>query len=159
MALIKDNPTATPDSFFNGYLQPGSSDSTNDVGIRTVSQSYINVAGQMSKPRVKTPHPIFIDLLLEQVDLVKIEGEYERLDVTYKGKSGESFDIVVTSGGNTTLYPVVTSLSKSTRQEPLDSHPNFSTSIVEAAVGSQEEDPEIIIRDDDGAFLPLNAGR
>lgn len=161
MALTEDNPNAVPDSDFNGYLQPGSSDSINDVGIRTVSQSYVNDSGEMELPRVKTPHPIFTDLLLEDATLTQQEGGYEQLDVTYKGKSGESFSSETTPGGNTSLYPAVNELSRSMTQQPLDTHPNFSgtpTSIVGRACGNDgsEEDKEIIIRDDAGAFIRIS---
>jgi len=161
MALTEDNPNAVPDSDFNGYLQPGSSDSINDVGIRTVSQSYVNDSGEMELPRVKTPHPIFTDLLLESATITQQEGGYEQLDVTYKGKSGESFSTETTPGGNESLYPVVNTLTRSLNQEPLDTHPNFSgsaTSIVADACGNDGsvENKEIIIRDEGGAFVKIS---
>jgi len=161
MPIIADIPTAIPDSDFNGFLQPGSSDSVNDVGVRTISQSYINTRGSMQVPRVKTPHPVFTELLLEEASLTFQEGDYEQLDVTYKGNSGESFGSVTTASGNASLYPVVTALTRLLSQEPLDAHPNFtgtSTSIVGVACGNdgESEDSTIIIRDGDGAFVRIS---
>lgn len=163
MAITEDIPSTIPDSDFNGFLQAGSSDSVNDVGVRTVQQSYINKAGQMVLPSPRSPHPIFTSLLLESASLVKMEGEFEQLDVIYKGK-GEGETTTVTTGGNTALFGKVYGLSRTSSQEPLDAHPNFhggSDSIVAVACGTddgekEDEDAEIIIRDSDGAFVRIS---
>jgi len=47
MAITANNPNEAPNSFFGGYLQPGATDSINEVGIRTLRQSYVNAGGKI----------------------------------------------------------------------------------------------------------------
>jgi hypothetical protein len=161
MALIADNISSVPDSFFNGYLQPGATDSLNDVGIRTLQQSFMNVAGQMTLPFARSRHPIFTNLILDSASLTGQKGGYELLDVSYSGEANGAG--IVTIGGNTAgtpLFETVSSLSRSTSQQSLDTHPNFkgdATSIIGVACGTDgTENAEIILRDEEGAFQRIS---
>ena len=161
MTLSADNST-NPDNEFNGFKQPGSRDSVNDVGVRTLEESYINVAGAMSLPAARSPHPTHTDLILESASLVSQKANYELLQVRYEGPSENAGSVSVGAQGSP-LFEPVTTLSRVAKQEPLDTHPNFkgtATSIVGVACDNDgteaNEDPEIIIRDSDGAFKRIS---
>ena len=162
MALKADNSTQSPDSDFGGFLQAGSTDSVNDVGIRTLRQSYVNVSGRMQLPVARSRHPKFTDLILESATITQQKGDYELLQVTYEGESRGASSVTIGGGTEgTPLFETVSSLSRSTSQQPLDTHPNFdgdAESIVGVACGNdgQSEDPDIIIRDADGAFQRIS---
>lgn len=165
MAITANNPTAAPNNFFGGYLQPGATDSINEVGIRTLRQSYVNAGGNMELPAARSAHPDFIDLFLKSASIVKQKGDYELMEVVYEGAApgaAPGGGSVIKSGaqGNP-LFEPVTSLSRTVNQEPLDSHPNFDgtpDSIVGKACDNDgtSEDPGIIIRDSDGAFKVIS---
>lgn len=161
MAITANNPTAAPNSFFGGYLQPGATDSINEVGIRTLRQSYLNAGGNMELPAARSGHPDFIDLFLKSASIVKQKGDYELMEVVYEGAAPGGGSVTIGGAQGNPLFEPVTGLSRAVNQEPLDSHPNFSgtaNSIVGQACNNDgtSEDPDIIIRDSDGAFKVIS---
>jgi hypothetical protein len=161
MSIIADN-QSSPSNDFNGYKQPGSRDSVNDVGIRTLEESYINVSGAMTLPAARSTHPTYTDLILESASIISQKANYELLQVRYDGPSDDGGAVSVGAQGDP-LFEPVTTLSRVAKQEPLDTHPNFkdsATSIVGVACDNDgteaNEDPEIIIRDSDGAFKRIS---
>ena len=161
MAITANNPNAAPDSFFGGYLQPGATDSINDVGIRTLRQSYVNAGGNMELPVARSAHPNFIDLFLKSASIVKQKGDYDLMEVVYEGAAPGGGDANINGAQGNPLFEPVTGLSRTVNQEPLDSHSNFSgtsDSIVGQACNNDgtSEDPNIIIRDSDGAFKVIS---
>ena len=161
MAITANNPNAAPDSFFGGYLQPGATDSINDVGIRTLRQSYVNAGDNMKLPTARSAHPDFIDLFLKSASIVKQKGDYELMEVVYEGAAPGGGEANINGAQGNPLFEPVTGLSRTVNQEPLDSHPNFSgtpDSIVGQACNNDgtSEEPNIIIRDSDGAFKVIS---
>ena len=160
MTLILDNQTQA-DNDFGGFKQPGSRDSINDVGVRTLEESYINVAGQMTLPFARERHPNFTDLVLVSASIVTQKGGYELLQVKYEGPSPSEGTATVIGVQGDPLFEPVANLSRVAKQEPLDTHPNFkgtATSIVGVACDNDgtSEDADIIIRDADGAFKRIS---
>jgi len=149
-----------PHSTFGGFLQAGANDSIDDVGIRTLKEQYLQVSGQMNLPEASSKHPEETLLVCVSASLIKQKGDLELLDVTYEGPADGGGSTSTDTQG-TALFEPVTTLSRVSKQEPLDTHPNFdgsSTSIVGEACDNdgQSEDPEIIIRDSDGAFKRIS---
>ena len=158
--LIADN-SSEADNDFNGFKQAGSRDSVNDIGIRTLEESYLNVSGAMQLPPARSSHPDFRDLILESASLTTQKGGYELLQVRYDGPSDEVGSVTIGGVQGVPLFEPVASLSRVAKQQPLDTHPNFdgsSQSIVGEACGNngESEDPSIIIRDSDGAFKRIS---
>lgn len=158
--VILDVGTEGIDDTFNGFKQQGSTDSINDVGVRTLKESYLNIAGQMTLPEPRSFHPLETLLVLTSASLTKQKGDCELLSVTYEGPGDGSGEATTGTQGDP-LFTPVSSLTRQSKQEPLDTHPNFdgrTDSIVGEACDNDgtSEDPDIIIRDSDGAFKRIS---
>ena len=117
MTLIPNN-NIEPNNDFNGHKQPGSRDSVNDVGIRTLEESYINVAGSMKLPPARSPHPTQRDLKLESASLTFQKGNYELLQVRYDGPSDEAGSVSIGGIQGPPLFDPVASLARVAKQVP-----------------------------------------
>lgn len=147
------------DSDFGGMIQAGSTDTLSDVGIRTVSQTYVNKAGQMKLPAPQEQHPTFKKLYMKSATITKQKGGMEALSVVYEGPGDEGTPESLSGTAGNPLFRVVRTIRRPTRQEPLDSHPEFAADIKVAAQGGSaddDENPEIIIRNKDGAFVRIS---
>jgi hypothetical protein len=114
----------------------------------------------MKLPDARSSHPTFTELILVAASITTQKANYELLSLTYEGPSDGSGNVSAGTQG-APLFTPVSSLSRQAKQEPLDTHPNFdgsTTSIVGEACDNDgnDEDPEIIIRDSDGAFKRIS---
>lgn len=125
--------------------QPGGSIRYNTDGTVSAQERFIGLyqnAIQQSPKRYITAHPVFPNLICDEVEIKEIEGGRCEINATYYGPP-----VGLTNGGPDTQP--TWELSCETSEEPIETFPNFGTAIGTAGNNA--------VFDDDGRFLGFKA--
>lgn len=120
------------------YLDDGS---TEGVEIFHCKWERINT---LMPQRNKTKHPDFSSLTCATSSAVKLPGGVAKISVTYRG---------FLAGGEPSQNDWVQELMASTRQEPIETHPKFTSDIAGTPASPKNE----AIFDDQGKFIGFKA--
>lgn len=135
MATVRHSTTSGKDVTKELVRQPGGTLRENKDGSIECTERFkclYTIALSKKPVRNETPHPVFTSLYCQEVSISEIEGGMAELLVTYIGDAS-SDGVISTSRLPDPVFELVTEASEA----PVETFPNFSTTIGTSANGAK----------------------